>query len=512
MKRRWVLAVVGGVLPLGMMVVVGLMLAGRSAAAPAEPGPEVPAAEAVVAATEVDERFPDWWYIGDQDAGGGTGGVGATVSAAGDVNDDGWDDVIVGAPYYDDGGVVYVFHGDGDSLSSSPVYSASGGQNAARFGAAIATGSVNDDACADVIVGAPNAGTAEKMKPGRIDIFYGCTSEAGLSQTPDRTVYGEQHTGDFGYAVAIAGDVDGDGLDDVIVGAPAYSSGAGKVYVLGSSADMTTTSAWAIEGGQPGARFGAAVGSVGDGDGCITILVGAHSYDVPGAVNAGAVFVYDVCSLGSSPSSAGPPKWTGEKSGAQFGAAVSGAGDVNGDGYDDVIVGAPGYRDTWFLEGGAFVYHGSSSGLSATPRWQETGEQEYAQFGTSVGGAGDVNGDGYGDVIVGSPYYTVTKDSESTPSVGRAFVFGGSRLGLVTAASLAPDKDKADEHFGYSVSAAGDVNGDGLGDVIVGAPGYRSETRIMGAAFAYLGAPGIFPVVEIYDVYLPLVVRQTDGT
>src|SRR5439155_1575037 len=95
----------------------------------------------------------------------------------------------------------------------------------------------------------------------------------------------------------------------------------------------------------------------------------------------------------------------GNQNYAEFGVSVSTAGDVNGDGFDDVVVGALFWGDDQVGEGAAFVYQGSASGLSTIPSWMADGDQSTAYFGSSVGGAGDVNGDGYDDVVVGAPHY-----------------------------------------------------------------------------------------------------------
>ncbi len=121
---------------------------------------------------------------------------------------------------------------------------------------------------------------------------------------------------------------------------------------------------------------------------------------------------------------------TGDREGAYFGTSVAGAGDVNGDGYDDVIVGAPDYTsdpDNQSSEGAVFVFYGSPSGLSATPDWIVESNQANAVFGTSVATAGDVDNDGYDDVIVGAPGYSNGEINE-----GAAFVYYGSAMGPIT--------------------------------------------------------------------------------
>ncbi|MBK8553944.1 MAG: FG-GAP repeat protein [Ignavibacteria bacterium] len=121
------------------------------------------------------------------------------------------------------------------------------------------------------------------------------------------------------------------------------------------------------------------------------------------------------------------PSWTAEinQASAKFGWSVATAGDVNGDGYSEVIVGAPYYDNGQTDEGGVFVYHGSISGLSLTPNWTKEINQANALFGWSVATAGDLNGDGYSDVIIGSPTYDSVQTDE-----GRAYVYNGSASGL----------------------------------------------------------------------------------
>src|SRR5262249_31359115 len=146
------------------------------------------------------------------------------------------------------------------------------------------------------------------------------------------------------------------------------------------------------------------------------------------------------------------PTWKveGDQAGAQFGFSVGTAGDVNGDGYDDVIVGAFYYDNGQTNEGRAFVYHGSASGLSTTPDWTAESDQNFAQFGSSVGTAGDVNGDGYDDVIVGAEIYDNGQFDE-----GRAFVYHGSASGLSLTPNWTAESDQGSAWFGSSVGTAG---------------------------------------------------------
>jgi hypothetical protein len=164
-----------------------------------------------------------------------------------------------------------------------------------------------------------------------------------------------------------------------------------------------------------------------------------------------------------------PADWTaeGDQADCHFSYCVATAGDVNGDGYSDVIIGADLFDNGQSNEGRAFVYHGWSTmlaGLSAMPNWMAESDQVNAIFGRAVAGAGDVNGDGYSDVIVGAYQYDNDQSNE-----GRAFVYHGSSSGLSATANWTAESDQADAYFGIWVSSAGDVNGDGYSDVIVGA-------------------------------------------
>src|SRR6185503_7598863 len=139
---------------------------------------------------------------------------------------------------------------------------------------------------------------------------------------------------------------------------------------------------------------------------------------------------------------------------ALFGMYVASAGDVNGDGYSDVIIGTWYYDNGQTDEGAAFIYHGSSSGITTTLQTQLECNQASASMG-NVASAGDVNGDGYSDVIVGAWQYDNGQSDE-----GRAFVYLGSAGGLSTSAAWTAESDQTLAAFGNAVATAGDVNGD----------------------------------------------------
>jgi parallel beta-helix repeat protein len=389
------------------------------------------------------------------------------------VNGDGYSDVIVGAHAYDNGqnneGRAYVYHGSATGLSTSFAWTAESNQTDAYFGWSVASaGDVNGDGYSDVIVGARAYDNGETDE-GRAYVYHG--SATGLSASSAWTAESNQSDASFGYSVANAGDVNGDGYSDVIVGAYAYDNGEdgeGRAYLYhGSATGLLTGPAWTAEGNQTDAYFGRSVASAGDvnGDGYSDVIVGARAYD-------GRAYVYHGSATGLSTSFA----WTAEGNQTEyyFGWSVASAGDVNGDGYSDVIVGV-----FYSNDGIAYVYHGSATGLSTSFAWTAESNQSSALEGWSVASAGDVNGDGYSDVIVGAHFF-----------FGRAYVYHGSATGLSTSSAWTAESKTTDGHCGWSVASAGDVNGDGYSDVIVGAIYHSHDPSDDGRVFVYHGNGG----------------------
>ncbi len=416
---------------------------------------------------------------------------GYSVSTAGDVNGDNYDDVIVGSPGHDNGetdeGRVYVYHGSATGLSTTPNWTTESNQAGAQLGfhyTVDTAGDVNRDGYSDIIIGAKSFDNGETDE-GRAYVYLG--SMTGLSDSADWTAESNQDGAEFGSGVGTAGDVNGDGYADIIIGAHYYDGGhtdEGRAYVYygdptGIRPSLTN---WMAEGNQAGAQFGNSVDTAGDvnGDGYADVIIGAHSYD-NGQIDAGAAFVFHGSAMGPSAT----PDWIaeGDQAEASFGWSVCTAGDVNGDGYADVIIGARYYDNEEIDEGRAYIYHGSELGLSPVSNWMAESDQSNAQFGVSVNTAGDVNGDGYSDVIVGAHYY----DNDETDE-GRAYVYYGSALGTSAIADWTSESDQGEAHFGYQAETAGDVNGDGYTDVIVGALHYNNGEIDEGRAYVYHGS------------------------
>ena len=221
------------------------------------------------------------------------------------------------------------------------------------------------------------------------------------------------------------------------------------------------------------------------------VIIGAGASG--GISDVGNAFVWYGSALGLGPN--GTPEnanWsaTGSANLTYMGSDVASAGDVNGDGYDDVIIGADQYTNGQTFEGGAFVWYGSASGLgpNGTPQnadWSAETDQTSAGGNGKVGAAGDVNGDGYDDIIMGFLAYNSFS--------GVVLVWYGSASGLGPNGTPANADWRADgqgaSSLGTSVSTAGDVNGDGYSDVIVGAEDYDNGQNNEGGAFLWYGGP-----------------------
>jgi hypothetical protein len=267
-----------------------------------------------------------------------------------------------------------------------------------------------------------------------------------------------------------AGDVNHDGYDDVLIGqsnAPDLLWEEGRVMLfLGSRTGLAHTPAWSARGGQKVAWMGSFMRPVGDvnGDGFDDVLVAASRFDGKGGTDCGRAMLF----LGGATGPSDHPAWTydGANVNSHLGHIVSGAGDVNRDGYDDALVGEPEYSDPNRPERGrALLFLGGPNGLAPSPAWQAAGPVSYAEFGFGLGRLGDIDGDGYDDIVVTAPDYTEGKRTH----LGMVEIYRGSRDGCEARPYWRAIGDGTNSYFGYVV-ATGDINGDHVNDLAVGTP------------------------------------------
>jgi hypothetical protein len=327
---------------------------------------------------------------------------------------------------------------------------------------------IDGDGVSELIVGAPTS-RAMAASGGRAQVFSG----ADGSPIPGREWVGVTESGFLGASVSDAGDVNGDGVTDLIVGAPgapfAPSALPGTVFVW-SGADGSLI--WSRDGESANDHFGIDVDGVGadvDGDGLVDVLVGAENVDGPAGSLAGRAYIL------SGRDGATIREFDGPAALAILGNGVSGAGDVNGDGDPDIVLAA---RDAGSRrEGQAFVYNAVTGDLVHTLAPAASARQ-FGYFFTS--GIGDVDGDFLPDIYV--PDFA---DATLGPATGRAYVFSGATGELIHEWV----GEAAGGGFGIG-RGAGDVDGDGHEDMLLCGWTDSSGAPQAGKAFVFSGADG----------------------
>ena len=456
---------------------------------------------------------------------------GNSVSSAGDVNGDGIDDVIIGAYNADPNGTSgagesYVVFGSKNGFAESIDLAALDGTNGFVIkgigesdysGTSVSSaGDVNGDGIDDVIIGADYADPNGTSNAGESYVVFGSDDGfaksidlAALDGTNGFVLKGIDEGDRSGYAVNSAGDVNNDGIDDLIIGAfeaaPDGNNYAGESYVVFGSNDgfaasfdlaaLDGTNGFVLRGINEGDYSGFSVNSAGDvnGDGIDDLIIGGYGADPNGNNYAGESYVVfgsesgfdesiDLAALDGT--NGFVIKGINEDDYSGF--SVSSAGDVNGDGIDDVIIGAPlANPNDNNRAGESYIVFGSERGfdesidlavLDGTNGFVIKGIDEGDFSGVSVNSAGDVNGDGIDDLIIGA--YGADTNGDNDNRVGESYVVFGSESGFDESIDLATLDGtngfvlkgiNEGDRSGFSVSGAGDVNGDGIDDVIIGA-------------------------------------------
>lgn len=418
---------------------------------------------------------------------------GMSIAAAGDINGDGYGDVVIGAPWYDgtinDEGAVFVYLGSASGLQPEPAWIATGGLRDCRFGNAVAgAGDVNGDGLSDIIIGASEYYTDEARRDGRTFIFCGSPQGVEKESFWELTWSSREH---FGLSVASAGDVNGDGLSDIMVGSLTIFVVSEREYAylfLGSETEISSTPDWrAVDTYVRNVQNAGIVASAGDvnGDGFSDVVIGDYLYEEPNVAFDGRVLVY-YARAAQSLLNTEPARVFGEaEAEGWFGGSVAGCGDANGDGWPDILCTAPRTDRNGTDAGAAFMYAGSENGFATLPQWRADGATVWGWFGHAAAFAGDIDGDGYDDAIIGAPRFANGESDE-----GAAFLYSGFAGGLQPYPSWIGEGGQVGAEFGFSVARAGDVNGDGLSDVIVGAFRYSNDQTEEGRAYVYYGSAG----------------------
>ena len=290
---------------------------------------------------------------------------------------------------------------------------------------------------------------------------------------------GTSANGFLGDYVMNVGDLNGDGHDEVAIAAPGTDNG-GEVIIV--SPDLSgLRPILTLKGEQPGDWFGAVASGDLDGDGHRDLVVSAILHDTPsGGRDAGRVYVY----FGGAKLDSLPDRILDGTQPAQFFGYGLSCGDVNGDGHDDLIVGAPHDRKATPLSGRAWVYFGGSE-FDTRADLELASGHENSSFGLSVAAAGDLNGDGYGDLVVGAP-----GDAGGGNTRGAAYVyFGGPKLDDRPDLTLEGPIDRSG--FGPVRQQTGDLNGDGYADLVVEAETANGMEKRSGEVLVYFGGPDL---------------------
>jgi len=479
---------------------------------------------------------------------------GISVSGAGDVNGDGFDDLLIGA-YGANGyaGAAYVVFGHSGGFPTTFELSSLDGSSGFRLGgidpdddtgiSVSAAGDLNGDGFGDIIVGGSGGDPGGRVNAGESYVVFGKAGGfaadialSALDGTNGYRIDGIAAVDRSGRFVSAAGDVNGDGLDDVIIWAfgadPGGKDLAGEAYVIfgrrGSQpatlvlSSLDGSNGFRLPGLAAGDDVGVSAMDAGDvnGDGIGDIIIGASRADPSGRNDAGASYVVFGRKTGF-PASVDLAALDGSDGFQIFGAdaddysgrSVSGAGDVNGDGFDDMIVGSlggdPGGRRN---AGESYVIYGRASGfapivdlaaIDGANGFRIDGIDTGDNSGRSVAGAGDINGDGFDDIVIGAH----RADANGVDRAGETYVVFGRASGIPASIALSSldgtngfrlEGIHALDYSGRLATKAGDVNGDGFGDLIIGAnradPGGRD---LAGESYVVFGAKPVEAVTRV---------------
>ena len=476
---------------------------------------------------------------------------GEYVSEAGDINGDGYGDLLIGAKQADGGnwenGEAYIVFGSAtlnlnielSELDGSNGFQINGVSSDDHIGSAISSaGDINSDGLDDIIIGAKYAelyrestSIYDRREEGEAYIIYGSRDPfnsvfelSSLDGQNGFTIRGRNEFDYLGIHVSDAGDINNDGIDDIVLGASGVDNssngGEGAAYVIfgdenGFNSNFDLLSLDGTNGfvlyGETDHFIGVHVSGAGDvnGDGIDDVLVAAPSADIGGAERVGEAYVVFGTSSGFSSTLSvlnldGNNGFKIEGIGQDYRTAesISNAGDINADGFDDIIIGTA-VIDAYNLEspGAAYVVFGSDEGFNANINlssldggngFRIAAMESGDLLGRSVSGIGDLNNDGIDDIAVGA----YLADPDGFDRAGKTYIIYGRNYAFPenfstcslngTNGFIVNGIDNLD-FSGYSVSGAGDVNRDGIDDLIIGAHGGEPNGVLSGESYVIYG-------------------------
>jgi hypothetical protein len=417
--------------------------------------------------------------------------LGSCMAGAGDVNHDGFDDVVVGSLGFSGNlaqqGRVMLLPGSATGIAPEPAWDFRGMRIEEALGAYVAgAGDVNGDGYDDVLALSRWSRDGDPQVAGRVYLFRG--SPGGLEKQPSWIFEGPGGGAYLGDGIASAGDVNGDGFDDVLIGCATCGDKFGlegsMSLFLGSAHGLAPRPERVWWGGSVEANLGWRAARVGDvnGDGYDDVLLGSPHWSGPLGREGRVQIDY-----GGPAGPDGVPDWTdaGTQRDAALGWSLGGGGDVNGDGIADFVVAQTSWSGRYLNQGRVLVYLGSKRGPSAHAVWQSAGYGSAAGEGRgAIGIARDLDGDGRDEVFSATPSYSRATDS--------------LRVGVLTVASLDASGRRATSVWrligdipnvpiGWWAASAGDVNGDHLGDFLLNQPNYPSNAETLGRLSVWYG-------------------------
>ncbi len=385
----------------------------------------------------------------------------SSLTWAGDLNNDGYDDIMISEPSYNfSRSIVYILYGGTALDGESDIVLKGSRRFETYFGSSVAAlGDINQDGYDDLLVGE----SGYNDRSGRALLYLG---GAVMDSIPDMSFSRNVADIQFGSSVTGAGDVNNDGYNDFLIGAPGYDQNTGRAYLYHGGPELDNNPDIVFFGKKAGCLFSRCLCGVGDvnNDGYNDLLAGGQEYTGGG----GPLYIYYG---GRITDIFADVVLTDKPSNNCFAYSISGIGDNNGDGYDDLLAGAPGYNDR---DGRAYLYYGGQNNNTNADISFSAIAREII-WGSQVAGAGDLNGDNFSDYIIGTNDYI--------NDTGQAFLFFGAAE-PDTVADIKLTRQENYYKFCSSFANAGDINNDGYSDLLVGNSHYNDFT---GRVYLYFG-------------------------